>query len=70
MKCATAPAVCRPPSSRRLSREDKPEWEGEIIADTAYLTARVSPNGRYLAFMSDASPTGYDNVDQNSGAAR
>ncbi len=50
-----------------LSKEDKPEWEGEVLADPAYLTARVSPNGRYLAFMSDASPTGYDNIDQNSG---
>ena len=43
----------------------QPEWEGNEIADTAFLTARVSPNGRYLAFMSAASPTGYDNVDQN-----
>ena len=50
-----------------LSKEDKPEWEGEVLADSAYVTARVSPNGRYLAFMSDSSPTGYDNVDQNSG---
>ncbi len=50
-----------------LSKEDKPEWEGEVLADPAYVTARVSPNGRYLEFMSDGSPTGYDNVDQNSG---
>jgi sugar lactone lactonase YvrE len=50
-----------------LSGEDKPEWEGNIQADTAFLTARVSPSGRYLAFMSAASPTGYDNVDQHSG---
>ena len=50
-----------------LSGEDKAEWEGGEHANTAYLTARVSPNGRYLAFMSAASPTGYDNVDENSG---
>jgi hypothetical protein len=50
-----------------LSGEDSPEWEGNRIADSAFLTARVSPSGRYLAFMSAASPTGYDNVDQNSG---
>jgi DNA-binding beta-propeller fold protein YncE len=50
-----------------LSTEDKAEWQAEILADTAFLTARVSPNGRYLAFMSAASPTGYDNRDQNSG---
>jgi hypothetical protein len=31
------------------------------------LTARVSPNGRYLAFMSDRSLTGYDNHDAASG---
>jgi hypothetical protein len=32
-------------------------------------TARVTPNGRYLAFMSTARLTGYDNRDANSGAA-
>ena len=51
-----------------LSSEDNPEWEGNRVADTAFLTARVSPNGRYLAFMSAASPTGYDNVDANPEA--
>jgi hypothetical protein len=50
-----------------LSSEDSPEWQGNGQADTAFLTARVSPSGRYLAFMSNASPTGYDNVDQRSG---
>jgi phosphodiesterase/alkaline phosphatase D-like protein len=48
-----------------LSSEDGPEWEGSHLADTAFLTARVSPNGRYLAFMSAAPLTGYDNVDAN-----
>ncbi len=33
------------------------------------LTARVSPNGRYLTFMSDESLTGYDNRDASSGSA-
>jgi DNA-binding beta-propeller fold protein YncE len=51
-----------------LSPADSAEWEGADLADTAYLTARVSPNGRYLAFMSEASPTGYDNVDANPEA--
>lgn len=50
-----------------LSGEDSPEWEGGGVDDTAYLTARVSPNGRYLAFMSAASLTGYDNFDRHSG---
>jgi hypothetical protein len=35
----------------------------------AELTARVSPNGRWLAFMSDRSLTGYDNRDSASGEA-
>jgi hypothetical protein len=51
-----------------LSGEDAPEWEGEHVADTAYLTARVSPNGRYLAFMSAAPITGYDNTDASAQA--
>ena len=36
--------------------------------DLTYVTARVSPNGRYLAFMSDRSLTGYDNNDATSKA--
>jgi hypothetical protein len=32
-----------------------------------YLTSGVSPNGRYLAFMSERSLTGYDNIDARSG---
>ncbi len=51
-----------------LSGEDSHEWEGNHQADTAFLTARVSPNGRYLAFMSAASLTGYDNVDTSPAA--
>ncbi len=50
-----------------LSNEDRAEWEVNGNSDTAYLTARVSPSGRYLAFMSGASLTGYDNTDQKSG---
>jgi hypothetical protein len=51
-----------------LSEEDRVEWSGNQIANTTYLTARVSPNGRYLAFMSAAPLTGYDNVDANPAA--
>jgi hypothetical protein len=36
-------------------------------ADLQHLAARVSPNGQFLAFMSDNSLTGYDNRDVNSG---
>ena len=49
-----------------LSNEDNPEWEGFRVSNTAFLTARVSPDGRYLAFMSAAPITGYDNVDVHS----
>ena len=56
-----------------LSAEDAPDWDagpktpgGNDVGDLAYMTSRVSPNGRYLAFMSDKSMTGYDNEDQNS----
>ncbi len=51
-----------------LSSEDSPQWEGNKIANSAFLTARVSPNGRYLAFMSAVPITGYDNVDADPEA--
>ncbi len=51
-----------------ISSEDNPEWEGFHVSNTAFLTARVSPDGRYLAFMSAASLTGYDNVDASTEA--
>ena len=37
------------------------------LADLQRLTARVSPDGRWLAFMSQRSLTGYDNRDLVSG---
>ncbi len=55
-----------------LSEEDRHSWSGvnePLIAP--YLPAvssRVSPNGRFLAFMSERSLTGYDNTDAVSGA--
>jgi WD40-like Beta Propeller Repeat len=45
-----------------LSAEDWPDWGG---ADG--LTGRVSPDGRWLAFMSNRSLTGYDTRDALSG---
>ncbi len=51
-----------------LANEDAPDWlteEGTL----AGVTSRVSPNGRYLAFMSQRSLTGYDNTDVHSGQA-
>ena len=55
-----------------LTGEDRPDWGGEqgtSPENFRNMTARVSPNGRYLAFMSDRSLTGYENRDANSGVA-
>jgi hypothetical protein len=46
-----------------LSTSDSPDWDGHPDSGTA----RVSPNGEWLAFMSDRSLTGYDNRDALSG---
>jgi len=50
----------------RLSAEDSPDWE-TFQSDLGRITSRVSPNGRYLTFMSGRSITGYNNSDVNSG---
>jgi hypothetical protein len=54
-----------------LSSEDFPDWSaGEAGAgtDLGRLTARVSPDGHYLAFMSERPLRGDDNRDAKSGA--
>ncbi len=48
-----------------LSGSDYPDWGG--YGELTGLTSRVSPDGRYLAFMSQLSLTGYDNDDAESG---
>jgi hypothetical protein len=51
-----------------LSGADANNWIG--VGDKkelGSLTARVSPNGRWLAFMSSRPLTGYDNRDARSG---
>ncbi len=50
-----------------LSNEDSFDWGR--VPELYRMTSRVSPNGRYVAFMSDRSLTGYDNTDMNSGVA-
>jgi hypothetical protein len=50
-----------------LSGRDFPDWGGQSTDNLMWLTARVSPDGRYLAFMSQRSLTGYDNRDARSG---
>ncbi len=49
-----------------LASGDVPDWGGRD-PDLGEVTSQVSPDGSYLAFMSSASPTGYDNHDANSG---
>jgi DNA-binding beta-propeller fold protein YncE len=49
-----------------LSFEDSPDWGNFQPGNLAFMTSRVSPDGRYLAFMSDRSLTGYDNEDMSS----
>jgi hypothetical protein len=55
----------------RLSAEDSPDWGAGLIYQSQYEllheSARVSPNGLYLAFMSNQRLTGYDNDDAVSG---
>ena len=50
-----------------LSDADDPSFGGGPSRSLAELTSRVSPDGRYLAFMSERSLTGYENRDANSG---
>jgi DNA-binding beta-propeller fold protein YncE len=57
----------------RLSGEDEPSWAahsgaGSTTPEVTGVSSRVSPDGRYLAFMSSRSLTGYDNVDLNPEA--
>ena len=55
-----------------LSHEDEKSWYEPPFGDGPQenltgVSSRVSPDGRFLAFMSDRSLTGYDNLDANSG---
>lgn len=57
-----------------LSANDAPDWAapespgGFAEGSLAFVSSRVSPKGRYLAFMSDRSLTGYNNEDVTSNA--
>lgn len=47
-----------------LSSEDNPDWGGPSArGNLSHMTSRVSPNGEYMAFMSNRSLTGYNNED-------
>jgi hypothetical protein len=49
-----------------LSSDDAPDW-ADHSKSLAELSGRVSPDGVWVAFMSDRSLTGYDNLDAVSG---
>jgi DNA-binding beta-propeller fold protein YncE len=53
-----------------LSRDDGGQggWKEQLGGELRRLTARVPPNGEWLAFMSDRPLTGYDNLDAASGS--
>ena len=57
-----------------LSAKDETTWflsrdgtASDWAASLSHRTAQVTPDGRYLAFMSYARPTGYDNIDIVTG---
>jgi hypothetical protein len=52
-----------------LSQTDERDWsnKGPTFFTTGQLSARVSPSGHYLAFMSNRPLTGYDNNDALTG---
>jgi hypothetical protein len=52
-----------------LSAADQTDWgeDQAVIHSVGPMTARVSSSGRYVAFMSERSLTGYDNRDVSSG---
>ena len=60
-----------------LSNADRPDFEAKFVAEGSgaeseanmMTSARVSPNGRYLAFMSERPLTEYDNRDAVTGEA-
>ncbi len=53
----------------QLAGEDRTDWEATgAKKELIELTSRVSPNGRWLAFMSNRSLSGYDSTDANPEA--
>ena len=51
-----------------LSGTDAPSWgEGFGGGEVTHMSSRVSPDGRWLAFMSSRPLTGYDNRDARTG---
>lgn len=58
----------RPQFIAALSNQDLPDWGQLSRQDLGEVPVRVSPDGNYLAFMSQRPLTGYDNHAVNAGA--
>jgi hypothetical protein len=54
-------------SWRGIGEGDSSSAESDFPVDLRYVSSRVSPNGQFLAFMSERSLTGYDTLDAVSG---
>jgi hypothetical protein len=63
---AEAKAWAAPKLIAVLANGDEPSWEDQAGGSLAKMTARVSPDGQYLTFMSERSLTGYENRDASS----
>jgi DNA-binding beta-propeller fold protein YncE len=50
-----------------VAQADSPDWAHGASSNLQDLVGRVSPNGHYLAFMSQLPLTGYDSRDAVSG---
>jgi hypothetical protein len=59
----------RPRYIATLANADEASWDPGWPKQLLGLTAEVSRNGKYVAFMSTRSLTGYDNEDIHSGAS-
>jgi len=59
-----------PEAIATLSGQDRWDWWAEVTYALGKMTSRVSADGRYAAFMSDQSLTGYDNIDVNEETGR
>ena len=57
-------------SSPQLSGEDSPEWEGNRLADTAFLTARVSPERSLSGVHVGSEPDGIRQRRSDTAAKR
>lgn len=60
-------ATLSPDDSRNESNAPASGEALDWTLDAAVRTARVTPDGTHLVFMSDNSLTGYDNLDANGG---